>query len=122
MIEEYEKDISCFKDKIKLKLESSIRTISSNSLNSSFGYYYHYACPNCLTFPIINFNDRQLIIKCKDSNGVKMNIYDYLKYKTKKEELASFDPINEYIGYCFYCKKSFYENNSNVHIEYNFKI
>ena len=100
-------------------IESHISFISMS--NNSFEYKYHYACPNCHTFPIIYFNDRQLIIKCKDSNGVKMDINDYLKYKTTKDRLSSFDPINEYKGYCFYCKKSFYENNSNEHKEHNFK-
>ena len=99
----------------------STETITIDALNINS----HYLCPNCHHFPLITFKEnKSLILKCEDCNGIEITLDEYKKSKITKDNIQNFDKCDldsKYIGYCFECKKFFSEKNSNVHIEHNFK-
>ena len=97
-------------------------SLSAESTNISVK---HYLCPNCKHFPNLVFTDnKKVIIYCGDSDGNEMDLKKYLEFKTTKDNISqtiSNESNNKCIGYCFDCKKKFYENNALQHKEHFLK-
>ena len=100
---------------------SSTENITTNVLNIN----NHYLCPNCHHFPLITFKEnKNLIIKCEDCNGIEITLEECKKSKITKGKIQNFDECDldsKYSGYCFDCKKYFNENKFNEHEKHNFK-
>jgi len=98
---------------------------TSQSAESNNILTKHYLCPNCHIFPKLNFKDNdKVIISCKDFEGKEMNLKTYLEFKTTKDNIqqtVSSESNSKCIGYCFDCKKNFYENSLDEHKEHAFK-
>ena len=106
---------------------TSIKQNSSTSYKvSDVIFNIHYLCPNCKNFPLINFKEnKKLNVKCEDcEEGIEINLDNYIKYKTTKDDIPNFkqcEPNERYIGICFGCFQYFCENNSKEHEGHNTK-
>ena len=98
---------------------------TSQSAASTNTISKHYLCPNCKSFPKLIFkDDKKVKIFCGDFDGNEMELKKYMDFKTTKDNIhltVSSELNNKCIGYCFDCKKKFYENNSEEHKEHKLK-
>ena len=98
---------------------------SQNQENSK-----HYLCPNCHSFPLITFKDKEkILIKCGEyEEEAVMNIDSFLIFKIIKGDLNNLykGEIHKYSEYCCDCRKnliesSLKEHKKKGHIIINFK-
>ena len=105
---------------------TSIKNSSTSYKVSDVIFNIHYLCPNCKNFPLINFKEnKKLNVKCEDcEEGIEINLDNYIKYKTTKDDIPNFkqcEPNERYIGICFGCFQYFCKNNSKEHEGHNTK-
>ena len=111
-------------DKIDENLTSIKKNSSTSYKISEVIFNIHYLCPNCKSFPLINFKeDKKLFIKCEDCQ-IEITLDNYIKFKTTKGDIQNFKKCEQnerYFGYCFDCFQYFCENKSKEHEGHNTK-